>query len=409
MPERFDAIIVGADMAAGATALGLVSRGRRVLCVDPDPGRTGPSAVLWSAERAAVPAELAQTIAPYARIAEHHWEVLSDSGTISVEVRVGETPGDVEAPWVVDDATVGRRLIAQAVAGGAGAAEGLPVLLRAGAGVVGVKIGGVEFRSATTVVSDPRVEDRRDLPVPDGVSRSFRMDGSRLRGRFGLRSGEAATRESVLAFLTAPLRGVGFVIAHDETATAGVFLDSWDGPVPASALDQVLGQYLLHPGVAPLLEGAIPLGDALPRFRPAEPPPVNDPPGLLTIGRAAGRDVGSGPLVSGPGNTLRAGVLAAEVVAAGGPAPAGVYARRLASAGLTAAWSFQRERGHRVAFRPNLHGEYPATMAALLHRLMTESGGRKESVMAAVRATRRAKGARLRRLASDLLEAGGAL
>jgi flavin-dependent dehydrogenase len=414
--EEYDAIIVGSDLAAGTAAVALVGARGRVLCIDPFPGSAGPGGCIWPAELDALRPELAGGLPGIARLVEHRWQIVSDPGVVSVDYREGPSEERRRGPWLIQDRKAGRWLLQRAGTGGADLREGTPTLLESAGAVNGVGLDDREIRAPVTLISDPAALGASRRPLAAGVSVTYRLPGRRVQDRFGVRAGQGASIEAVLAFAPAPALGIGFVQGFGESVTVGVYVVSGKEPVPTGILTACFERFLAHPSVAGLVTGGVPETPSEARYLPVRSLRSPFSSGALAIGRAGGWDLGAGPISTGPGVSIRSALVAAEAVRehwkSGSPLRPSVatrFAQRLRASGIPGRLADQARRSRRVAFRPGMHHEYPVAIEALLHRLLTETGERKESVVAAVRATRRNRRVPLLGLALDAVEAGGSL
>ncbi|MCI4331703.1 MAG: hypothetical protein L3K19_07670 [Thermoplasmata archaeon] len=417
MVETFDAIVVGSDLSAGTVAVALAGARGRVLSVDPDPASTGPGGLLWPAELAALRPEIARDLPAKTRLVEHRWQILNDPGAVSVEYRGASSDGSHSGPRMVLDRDVGRWMLSRAEAAGVERVHGEIQLLESDGRVAGIRLGGEEKRATVTILTEAGMGGASGAPSPsEGLSATYLLGDQAVRNRFAVRAGEGVSIEAVLSFLPPPLRGVGFLHAHGETVTAGAFVLDHGRGASRDAQSSALERFVAHPSIAGFLSGAGREASLTSRRLPSRRGPSPDPPGLLRIGRAAGYDLSSGPILSGPGCSLRSALVAADAVQedwrSGDPERHAVsvrFAQRMRSSGMPGMLAYQAERSRRVAFRPRLHHQYPIAVQGLLHRLMTETGAPKESVMAAVRGTRADHHVRTTGLLRDLFEAGGSL
>jgi flavin-dependent dehydrogenase len=414
--EAFDVAVVGGDLAAGTVAVALARAHCRVLCVDSSSQALGPGGLLWPAEFAALRPDLAEGLPGGARLAEHRWQMLTDAGALSVEYREGGGEATATGPRLILDREAGRWLLGRAEQAGARVVHGPSTRLEEKGSVRGVRAGNEEFATRVTVVSE-----EGDIPTggsltPDGLSGTFRLDPATLRNRLGVRPGSGVSVEAILAFLEPSIRGVGFLQGYDQSVTVGVFAHSARGPAPRDVVSSTFDRFVAHPSIARLIAGGSREAGGTLRYLPTRPDPGSSPSGLLRVGRAGGFDLAAGPLSTGPGYSIRTALIAAEAVqevlrsdSPTGPAASTRFGRRLRSSGIPRRLASQRERSRRIVFRPRLHAGYPGALHGLMHRIMTESGGRKEPVVGAARATRREAGVGWGELAFDLLETGGAL
>ncbi len=194
----------------------------------------------------------------------------------------------------------------------------------------------------------------------------------------------------------------GFLVTHRDSITVGVRISGAASPEAATALRSA---FQAHSGVAPLLGGGVPVpGAARVALVPSRRRPLGGP-GWLLAGDSAGLPGFSGAVLRGRNSALRSGWLAG---AATGPSlarptqgplrAASAYEHLLRTEGIGAEGPASADP---LIGDPRIHGAYPDLLATALHRLMTETGGPKEPVTAALRGSRRSSGRTWRAIARD--------
>ncbi|MGI0132773.1 MAG: hypothetical protein ACREDK_06765 [Thermoplasmata archaeon] len=420
MAEPLDALILGGGVDGTSAALALAPTGARVQVVDAAPSaaavagaRVGPRRTVASLgalapeEDGPLPLERA--------IVERRWILLDARSAVSVDERCADAPSDPSSWWTVRDAVVASwaepklRRAGVAVRWGGHATR----LSRDEDGVVtGAVIDGADVPSHVTIVAEGagHLLGPSD-PAPERWERhawsTYPMAADQLQRRFAVGASTGAAFDAILGFVPPPTMARGYLWTHRDAITVGVVGRSrtpWDAR-------SLLDAFRRHPSIARYIGGATSLEDG----ERAVPLPGNlrlGGPGYLVLGRDAGLVHGTGAVHDGLGPCVQSGIASAAAIRAtrnasvGSPRLLREYRRALDRSGLIAERARSLRASGRVEWNPRLHRTYPTALAAVLHRVMTETGAPKEALRAAILGGLRDAGVRRRDLAWDALVAG---
>ncbi|MFI5419285.1 MAG: hypothetical protein ACHQ2Y_10420 [Candidatus Lutacidiplasmatales archaeon] len=268
-------------------------------------------------------------------------------------------------------------------------------------------------------MTDPEAAARiphRSQAVPQeslAFRRRYHLSRARLDERFCSGSEEGASVEAILG----PVGGSPMTTAYLLPLSEGFELGVAMRPAPhvdrAQSLPVGLEGLEEHPMLAPLLAGAEPVGPwgraAAPGGAPQNPTPSH---GFLLAGDALGLSGGGGivlPALDPWLASARCAQRSVQRILRQGGRGSGGYSGELARDGLLAESARHRAIARRLVWNPRMHREYPTLLCKSFHRLMTETGGPKQSIRSIVQASRRAAGVRTRTLLFDAMRVGGAL
>jgi flavin-dependent dehydrogenase len=392
MADRADLIIVGVGLAGAAAALAAVRSGRHPLLIDTgDAAATGAGILgprdLPEALRSGFPIERV--------LRDRRLAFLGAETAVTVEYQEPATGGPPSSflrtradPWLAE---------ASVSAGAERRVGHVDRLSRAGASVEGIVLDGEILKAPMTILADgPRATELGDslsprMPVAP-VDRAtisverLALGESRVADRFGLSDGSGCSLHAVLGAAPPDRVASGFLITHRDSVSVGVRVLGATGDPSLE-----LSRFRNHPAIAPFLLGATPItgsaGTTPAPFRRRR----REGPGWRLAGDAGALPAFHGAVLRGRNRAFRSGWLAGEA-AGGRPSSSRTslsYARRLRSEQLLGDGPELRDP---VIGDPRIHAAYPDLLAATFHRLMTESGGPKEPVTRALRATRRSSG-----------------
>lgn len=413
MPDAAQVVIVGAGLAGGAAALALAQARRRPILVDPgDGGRGDPSGdgILAAVD---LPSGIPEGFPLERSLSDRRLALLGAASWVSVDFQEPVSPrGGPPASFV--RARTDPWLSAASEAAGAELRSGrVDRLSRTGRGVDGIVLDGRPLPAALTILADgPRATELaaeiaplpRSARAPATILATERLAllSSRLEERFDLSPGMGASLHGMLGWVPPPRAASGFLVTHRDSVTVGIRIEGASAPEEALGL---LRSFHDHPSIAPLLDGAAPVPGSARTTTTAARRRVSAGPGWLLSGDAAGCPSFRGAVLRGRNLAWRsgwlAGMAAAQALARNGsPRPdlSGPYRRLVRSERWDADGADGRDP---LIGDPRIHGSYPDLLASVLHRLMTESGGPKEPVTAALRASRRASGRSWRSIARD--------
>lgn len=400
--DRVDVLVVGGGIAGLATTAALAQHGVAVrLCSRGGfEGRPGGGIVrgqiLSALGGPAVPREV-----PYDRtIAERRWMFLAEAGDAALEFldapplttadELRSVRNSTLAPWLAERA----RSLGADLRGGAAVAS----LRRDGRGrVAGAVVDGREVEARVTVLADGgalrAVPGLRTAPPTIDVAEAFwEIPARRMSTRFGARAGGGMLIEVLLGALSPERPAGGYLLPFRSGVAVGVVASAGAVPSAAQLLERVEG----HPSILPFLrDGA---RTEVVTTSLADRPEIGRPlsgAGFLAVGRAGGLVAASGARFLSLGAALRSALVAAEVArAAVGTGDASAlelapYGLALRADGLVDELARARASGRRYRAAPGVARDVPRFLNALLHELMTESGGPKQRIVPTVRAVRR--------------------
>ncbi len=413
MADAGDVIVVGAGMAGGAAALALARAGRHPILVDPGDGSWASPAGAGILGPRDIPAEVRPSFPVDRRLSDRRLLFLGASSSVSIDYQEG--PGsEVGIPASFLRARTDPWLAGAAVAAGAERRSG-PVdrLLIEGGRIVGVALGGTELRARLTILSDgPRALELAEGLAPgrpvagptEGTVSTERLalPAPTIEERFDLAPGAGCSLHALLGAVPPPTVASGFLLTHTDSVTVGVRIAGHVAPEAAGAMRAA---FQAHPAVAPFLRGSVPLPGSARVLPSSTRRRAWAGPGWALAGDAAGLPDFHGAVLRGRNRAFRSGWIAGEegarALTASSSGPIGLggsYGRRLRSEGLGRRGPGD---GDPLVGDARLHAAYPDLLAAALHRLMTETGGPKEPVTAALRGTRSSSGRSLGAIARD--------
>ncbi|HLI44401.1 MAG TPA: FAD-dependent oxidoreductase [Acidimicrobiales bacterium] len=394
VPERFDAVVVGAGPAGSMAALALARAGRSVCLIErgPYPGAKNLfGGVVYGRLLDGVLPGWAGA-APIERfVTRRVTMVLTEQQSLAVDFRSsawGEPPYNgatvlrpVFDSWLASQAeAAGATLVCSTTATGllrsaSGRIEGVRTDRPNGDVVAGVVIAcdGVNAFLA-------REAGLAGEPEPAnytlGVKEVLALGAGEIERRFSLGEGEGADFEVLGA--TGGVAGGGFLYTNRETVSVGLVLALPDLPGSGERPEELLASFKAHPSIAPLVAGGevVEYGAHLIPEAGLAMVPTLAGDGILVAGDAAGLCLAAGIWLEGVNfamaSGLAAGEAAAEALAAGDVSAAGLagYRRRLEG-------SFVLADHRRLAKAPHLvlsdrvQQRYPAFVCNVVEEMFT--------------------------------------
>ncbi len=421
MADRVDVVIVGGGLAGLAAAAGLAQSGIGVRLYDHGhfEGRPGGGIVsgltLGPLGGPSVPMEV-----PFDRnVGERRWLFLTRTGDVALDFLDAPSPMPSEGLHTVRTSTLAPWLASRARTLGADLRPGTAVeaLRRDARGdVAGIRVGGAEVEALVTILADggtlratPNVPLR---PASVQVAEAFwTLPARSVSARFGARAGTGTVVEALFGDLAPEGPAGGYLLPFRSGVAVGAVVGK--AAAPAGGAPELLERFERHPSVAPLLKDG--QRGSVTRTELADRPEVGRPlsgPGFLAVGTAGGLAAVSATRFLAVEAAIRSGSIAGEVArdaVINRDASAlrlSAYPLSLRTDGLLGELRAARDSGRRYRSAPGVARGVPKAVNALMHELMTESGGPKRRILPTVRAVRRKEKLSRSTLLRALLVAG---
>ncbi|HEV2520502.1 MAG TPA: FAD-dependent oxidoreductase [Thermoplasmata archaeon] len=413
MPDDFDVIVVGAGMAGASAAIRLAQGGANVLLLErgAEPGVKNLSGgILWGHDLDRILPRWWEEMPVERRIVRKRFGMLSAERSVAFEY---SDPGWARPPYVAHSVLRVRTdawLAKKAEEAGASVVAGVPVerLAWEGTKVRGVVQGGETMTAPITIVADG-ANSRVALGSPIrpnarlsgeatelGIKEVYALPRSTIEERFALAPGEGHAEEWVPGFFPEGVMGGGFLYTNGESLSVGLILNIGSLFGRGARSHELMESFKMHPAISARLRGAelVEYGAKLISSGWASRPASFYGDGWMVAGDAAGFVFSNGLVIQGMNYAVRSGLEAAETALSARTKhdPTAValseYERRLATTGILADFR-EFARMDRVKWNPRFYREYPEFATALLGRMMTETGARKEHARTALDAARR--------------------
>jgi len=428
MPDDFDVIVIGAGMAGCSAAIRLAKGGANVLLVErgSEAGAKNLSGgILWGNDLERVVPGWAHEMPLERHIVRKRFGFLTPDHAASFDFEDGAWRKEPFAAHSVLRARTDAWLAKKAEEAGATVVAAVPVerLHWEGRRVHGVVQGGETMTAPVTIVADGtnsrltlgtpiRPDPRLDSAATElGIKEVYRLDPSTIEDRFHLGPGEGHAEEWVTGIFPAGVMGGGFFYTNRDTLSLGLILNirSLFGRNVYS--HDLIEQFKSHPAIAARLKGAelVEYGAKLIASGWASRPAAFHGDGWMVAGDAAGFVFSNGLVIQGMNYAVRSGIEAAETAlaarAAGDFSDSRLreYDERLERTGVLPDFR-DFARLDRVKWNPRIYTVYPKFAMELLHAMMGETSGRKQSVRKLLRAAQKAAGVPATTLVRDGIE-----
>jgi len=428
MADDFDAIVVGAGMAGSSAAIRLAQGGANVLLVErgAEPGAKNLSGgILWGHDFERILPGWWREMPVERHIVRKRFGFLTSDNATSFDFEDGSWRKEPYAAHSVLRARTDAWLAKKAEEAGATVVSSVPVdrLNWEGTRVHGVVQGGETMTAPVTIVADGtnsrltlgtpiRPEARLDGEATElGIKEVYRLDPSVIEERFHLAPGEGHAEEWVTGIFPPGVMGGGFFYTNRDTLSLGLIVNIQSLFGRGVYSHDLLEKFKLHPAIAARLKGAelVEYGAKLIASGWASRPAAFHGDGWMVAGDTAGFVFSNGIVIQGMNYAVRSGIEAAETALAAKQAGAASelqlreYDRRLETSGILPDFR-DFARLDRVKWNPRIYTVYPKFAMELLHAMMSETGGRKQSVRKLLRAAQRAAGLSATTLVRDGIE-----
>ncbi|MCI4366472.1 MAG: hypothetical protein L3K08_01840 [Thermoplasmata archaeon] len=276
--------------------------------------------------------------------------------------------------------------------------------------VAGVQVGGADVEALVTILADGgtlRATPGAALRPPSvQVAEAFwTMPSRSVSARFG------TVIEALFGGLAPEGPAGGYLLPFRSGVAVGAVVGKGAGP--AGGAEELLGRFESHASVAPLLAGG--QRGAVTRTELSDHPEIGRPlsgQGFLAAGTAGGLAAVSATRFLAVEAAIRSGSIAAEVArdaVINRDASAlrlSAYPLSLRTDGLLGELRAARDSGRRYRNAPGVARGVPKAVNALMHELMTETGGPKRRILPTARTVRRKEKLSRRTLLRALLVAG---
>ena len=436
MSERFDAIVVGAGFAGSVAAIQLAKGGANVLLVEQGASADRKSlgaGWLFGDDLSEVLPGWEKEMPLERHLVEQRLAFLDQDSSVSFDFRDPTWDSSPHNATGVLRSKSDPWLLTKTKEAGVHLASGSAVerlSTESNGSVKGVELKGQSYAADVTVLAcgssssahsvtlisgkGPAAVTPAGAGTDPGVFEVYRLDAHSINERFGLRGGQGVDIQAVLGFLPGGVSALGSLITHREVLSISLCLKGLAPDDEDSEAQAILTAFREHPFIAPYLVAGTRVERGEQRI------PTQGPfrrrlfgPGFLVCGDAGGFVLRDGLVVRGLNYAIRSGRLAAETALEAirakdaGATQLGKYRRKLERAGVFAEFSRNNSGLEKFLWSARLHQSYPHVLTEIMHRIMTENGLPKKSLVQTLREVRRATKTSRRALANDALDVGG--